>query len=365
MKIRFLNPVITEADTKAVVRVLRSGWLVQGPETKKFEQELAKYLGTTHVALTNSATSAMFLVLKSLGIGPGDEVITTPLTYVSTSNAILHCGATPVFVDVEPETGLIDVAQIKKAITKKTKAILPVHLYGHMADMKAIRTIAKTHKLKVVEDAAHAIESKRDGIGIGEASDAACFSFHVAKNITAGQGGAAATNYEALADSVRLMRRDGVANVGDKRRMTVLGYKMQLTEFQAALLTSQLARIDRQWAVRKKLWKGYVDRLSDMPGVSFQKTLPGTKHGYHMFVIWVEPKRRDAIRDALHAAGIETSIHYDPVHLEPYYKKRFGFTKGDFPITERLGAGTISMPLHLAMGDNELNYITRVLKKII
>lgn len=365
MKIPFLKPLITAQDIRAVADVLRSGWLVIGPKTREFEERFASYAGAPHVVATNSCTSSMHLALLALGIGPGDEVITTPLSYVATSNAILHCGARPVFVDVEAHTGLIDPKNIERAITKRTKAILPVHLYGQMADMRAISAIARKHRLAVIEDAAHAIEAQRDGIRPGQKSAGACYSFHVAKNITAGQGGALATHLPRIANHVRFLRRDGIMNVGEKRRMSMLGYKMQITDFQAALLTSQLARISRQHALRVALWGAYAKAFTGVSGIAFPAGHPGSVHASHMFVVWVDPRRRDAIRAGLARAGIETSIHYDPIHHEPHYRKTFGFRKGDFPIAERLGRSTITLPLYPTLTRHQQQYVIKKLKAIV
>lgn len=364
MRIPFLNPSITREDIGVVAASLKSGWLVIGPKTREFEGSYARYLGVKHAVATNSCTSALHLVLRAAGILPGDEVITTPLSYVATANAILHAGAVPVFVDVEPDTGLIDVSRVERAITKRTKAILPVHLYGQMADMKKLLALARKRHLLVIEDAAHAIEASRDNITPGTRTAAACYSFHVAKNITAGQGGAVVTNYKTIADQVRLLRRDGVANVGDKRRMLTLGYKMQMTDFQAAMLSSQLKRIDQQHRERRLLWNAYAKACADMPSISFPRLAKNSIHAGHMFVLWVNPEKRDSVRKQLAAAGIETSVHYDPIHLEPYYRGEFGYREGDFPVAERLGASVITLPLWPGMTSRQQGYVIACLRKI-
>lgn len=361
MKVQFLKPNIIDKDIQEVVRILKSGWLVLNMEGKKFEKKLEEYLGVKKTVLTNSCTTSLHLSLVSAGVGPGDEVITTPLSYVSTVNPILYCGAKPVFADVEPETGLIDANKIEKAITKKTKAIIPVHLYGQMADMRRLKKIADKYNLAIIEDAAHAIEAERDGIKPGQCGFSACFSFHVAKNITSGEGGALVSNNIKIAEKAELLRRDGVKNIGSKRRMLDLGYKYLTTDFQAAMLLSQLGRIEIQRKIREKLFKNYVQAFTKA-GISFPKTLQGVKHACHMFVIWVNPKKRDKIRTELEKAGIQTSIHYDPIHLEPYYKKTFGYKNGDFPVAEHLGFSTITLPLYPGLAMPQQNY---VIKKVI
>lgn len=365
IRVPFLKLAVTDSDIDAMSRVLKSGWLVLANEGRKFEYKFARYLGVKESVLTNSCTSSIHLSLVMAGIASGDEVITTPLTYVSTVSPIIYCGAKPVFVDVEPETGLIDAAKIEAAITSKTKAIIPIHLYGQMADMKTINAIAKKHNLIVIEDAAHAIEAERDGIRPGQTSFSACFSFHVAKNITAGEGGAIAINDRKMADRARLLRRDGVKNFGVKRRMLELGHKHLMTDFQAALLSSQLDRIEDRSAIRKQLFHNYYDAFGNIPGVNFPKIVPDGRHAYHMFVVWVNPEYRDKIQRRLSLKGVETSIHYDPVHLEPYYRKTFGFKEGDFPVAEKIGASSITLPLHLKLEPQEQKYVIRQTAKIL
>ncbi len=365
MKIQFLNPYITESDIKEAVKAIKSGWLTYNNISKEFEEKFAKYLGVKDTVLNSSGTAALHVSLLAAGVGPGDEVITTPLSYVATSNAILYVGAKPVFVDVEPETGLIDVSKVKKAITKKTKAIIPVHLYGQMADMKNLKRTADKYKLKIIEDACHAIEARRGGIRPGQKSFSACFSFHVAKNITSGEGGLATSNNKETAERLKLYGEGGVVRTGEARFMTMLGYKYSLTSFQAALLLGQLKRIDKQYQVRKKLWKYYAAKLKDIDGLFFPKEVPNSKHAYHMFIIWVEPEKRDKIREELKKAGIQTSIHFNPIHLEPYYRKTFGFKPGDFPIAEKLGFSTITLPLYPSLTKKEQDYIINKVKSLL
>lgn len=362
MKIPFLKPTISPSDIQVVSRVLRSGWLYLGPEHKIFEKNFARYLDVKDAVATNSCFSSLHLSLLLAGIKPGDEVITTPLSYVATSNAIIHCGARPVFVDVDPETGLLDLRKVERAFTKRTKAILPVHLYGQMIDMKKLHTMAKRHRVLIIEDAAHAIEASRDGVRPGQLSLSACFSFHVAKNITAGQGGALITNHQNISHHARAMRRDGVVNRGPYRIMEEFGYKYLMTEFQAAMLTNQLKRIDRQYLERWKIYKRY-EAAFQATGIAFPKTESGVKHASHMFVIWVPPKKREDIRQSLHKNGIETSVHYNPIHLEPFYRKKFGYRRGDFPITERLGASTITLPLYASLTKSEQEYIIKMVRQ--
>jgi len=364
-RVPFLQLSVMDSDVDAMVKVLKSGWLVLANEGRRFENKFADFLGVKEAVLTNSCTSSIHLSLVMAGIGPGDEVITTPLTYVSSANPIIYCGAKPIFVDVETDTGLIDVTKIEAAITPKTKAIIPVHLYGQMADMKTINEIAKKHNLAVIEDAAHAIEAERDGIRPGQTSFSACFSFHVAKNITAGEGGAIALNDSKKASLAKLLRRDGVKNHGVKRRMHELGYKYLTTDFQAALLSNQLDRIQERSAIRKQLYHNYYNAFSSIPGLDFPKMVSNSRHAYHMFVIWVPPAHRDDIQRRLALKGIETSIHYEPMHLDPYYRRTFGFKEGAFPAAEKIGASIITLPLHLKLTPEEQQYVIKHTAKIL
>lgn len=361
MKIQFLQPSITEEDIAEVARVLRKGWLTLSDDTKAFEKNFAEYLGVKEVVATSSCTCSIELALTILGVSSGDEIITTPLTYVATMNPAFHLGAKPVFVDTDPKTGLIDIEKVEEAITEKTKIILIVHLYGQMVDMKKLKEIADRYNIAIVEDAAHAIEAERDGIRSGQLGACACFSFHTAKNLTAGQGGAISTNNPEFAEHARLIRRDGVKNVGPKRLMYEAGYKYIMTDFQAALLSSQLKRIDTMWERRNQLFNRYHETCMQL-GIDHPEVEKGVKHACHMFVIWVDPDLRDAIREDLTGAGIETCIHYDPVHLEPFYRE-LGYKAGMFPIAEQQGFGTITLPMYPDMTDEQQEYILDHLKK--
>lgn len=364
MIINFLNPDINKDDINAVVDNLKSGWLAPGKQTYAFERKFSQYLQAKGATMMNSATAALHTSLVMAGVTSGDEVITTPLSYVATSNVILYQGAKPVFVDVDPNTGLIDIDKIAAKITKKTKAIIPVHLYGQMVDMKKLKKIADKYGLKIIEDAAHAIESARDGVRPGQLSFSACFSFHIAKNITCGQGGALVSNISRIIDKAKILRRDGIMNVKDVRIMKDLGYKYDSTEFQAAMLLNQMNRIDDNHRKRLKVMQNYMEGLEDL-NISFPLFHENTVHSGHMFVVWVDPKKRDNIRNVMKIKGIQTSIHYNPIHLEPYYRKRFHFKRGDFPTAERLGSSTITLPTYAKLNTLQQEFIIQTLKSLL
>jgi dTDP-4-amino-4,6-dideoxygalactose transaminase len=284
------------------------------------------------------------------------------MSWVATSNIVLYQKARPVFVDVDPLTGIIDENKIEEKITDKTKAILIVHLYGQMVDMRKLKEISEKYKIPVIEDCAHSVESARDGIRPGELGFAACFSFHAAKNITSGQGGAYVTNNQADADKIRLLRRDGVINKDGKRIMLELGYKYDLTDFQAALLLGQLKKIKQSHKKRLKVISNYK-KLCEEAGLDYVKSLPNSVHAGHMFLIKVSPDKRDFLRGKMAEAGIDTSIHYPPIHLEPFYRKTFGYKEGDFPNAEKFGASVITLPTYPSLTLKEQKYIFSVINK--
>ncbi len=351
MKIDFIKPNINNSDIQRMVKSVKSGWLAPGEYVSEFEEKLGKYLKGKAV-MVNSCTSALHIALILAGIKEGDEVITTPLSWVATSNVILYMKAKPVFVDVEEFTGLIDPEEVRKKITRKTKAIIIVHLYGQMCDIVRLKKIAKG--IPIIEDAAHALEAERDGYHPGQLGFAACFSFHVAKNITCGNGGVIVCKYP---EKAKLIRRQGVINRNGKRVMIEFGYKYEPTDFQAALLIGQLKRIKKSHLERKKVFEKYKQAFGGI--IKFPNQI-GT-HACHLFVIWV--KNRDKIRKALLKKGTETSIHYSPIHLEPYYQK-LGFKKGSLPIAEKLGSMTMSLPTY-PMSKKQQDYIIKnVLKEV-
>ena len=364
IKVSFLSPAINKEDIDLAIKSIRSGWLAPGPYTKEFENLLNDFLQVKGVAMLNSCTSALHLSLILAGVKTGDEVITTPLTYVATSNAILHCGATPIFVDVDSKTGLLDLKKIEKKITKKTKAIIPVHLYGQMINMRRLKKIADKYHLKIIEDAAHALEASRDGYRPGQLGFAACFSFHAAKNITSGQGGALASRFLSNITQTKILRRDGVINKNDKRLMVDFGYKYDTADYQAALLIGQLKRIKHLHRERQIIYHRYEKAFAGTM-VNFPKIENGVVHSYHMFVALVDFKKRDRIRKILSQKGIETSIHYSPVHLEPYYQKTFGYKKGDFPVAEKLGSMIITLPTYGNLSLKQQNYIINNLLNLV
>ncbi|MEK7649520.1 MAG: DegT/DnrJ/EryC1/StrS aminotransferase family protein [Patescibacteria group bacterium] len=374
MKVPFFRHNIERADIGRVEKVLRGPVLTTGAYVRTFEEKLTAFLGVRggHVRGTTSCTSALFLSLEAHGIGRGDEVITTPLSYVATAHVIEQVGAKPVFVDVDSRTGNINVDHIAEAITKKTKAILPVHLYGQMVDMKKMSRIARAHKLFVIEDAAHALEAERDGIRPGMVSDAACFSFYATKSITSGEGGAVVTRHKSIADHIAKTRLHGVSrSMADRYGklyqhydVPVLGWKFNMTNIQAALLIGQLARARKVWKRRAVIAERY-ERAFQKAGIEFLQTDPGVTHARHLSTALVDAPRRDEILHALESHGIGVAVNYRPIHLMTYYRKKYGYREGDFPHAESIGARTITLPLYSKLTDKEVSKVIEVVEKIL
>lgn len=373
MKIEFFKHNIEQDDIKRATDVLNSIFLTTGQVVLEFENSFASYLKAQHAVGVTSCTAALYLSLLAYGIGKGDEVITTPMSFCATSNSILHAGATPVFVDVEKETGNINAELIEAAITKRTKAIIPVHLYGQMCDMIKIRAIAGKYNLVIIEDAAHAIEAERDGIKVGELGDTACFSFYATKNITSGEGGAVTTNNPEKADMLKTLRLHGIDKSALDRYtkiyqhwdMPVLGWKYNMDNIHAALLIGQLKRINALWKRRDKIWRIYEDAFDGIKDLRILKTIKNSKHARHLFTILVDPEKRDETLHMLQERGIGVAVNYRPIHLLKYYSETFGYKEGDFPVAEDIGKRTISLPLYPRLDNAEVSYVIESLKKVL
>jgi dTDP-4-amino-4,6-dideoxygalactose transaminase len=362
-----------EAELEAVREVLAQPILTTGEFVGRFEARFAAFLGAKHALGVTSCTGALHISLLALGIGPGDEVITTPMTFIATATAILEAGARPVFVDVEPETGNLDAARVEAAITPRTRAIVPVHLYGQMCHMRALRGIADRHGLKIVEDAAHCVEGERDGVRVGALGDTACFSFYATKNLTCGEGGAVVTNDPALADRLRLLRLHGMnKTAADRARegyqhwdMTTLGWKYNMDNIQAALLLPQMDRLAANWQKRRALARSYQSVLAGIPGLSWPRTRPGVEHSWHLFPVWIEDGRRDAVLQGLQQRGIGVMVNYRAIHRLTYFRETLGLRGGEFPNAERIGDATLSLPFYPAMPASHVEVVAEALRALL
>ena len=375
--IPFGRPDISSEDIKEVVATLKSGWIGTGPKTEEFEKEFAKYTRAKYALGVNSCTAGLHLALVAFNISPGDEVITTPLTFCATINVIEHVGAKPVFVDVD-DNGLINPDSIEKKITKKTKAIIPVHLYGMPCQMDRIMKIAQKHKLFVIEDAAHAIETWYKKRKIGSLGDVTVFSFYVTKNLTTAEGGMVTSNNRVLIDKMRIFSLHGLSRDAYKRYSTrkfslyeclMPGFKYNLTDIASALGLSQLKRLDANLKIRQKQWKLYTSKLKNLSSISLPNDPDKSLiHARHLFTILLNLDQlsisRDRFINELINRNIGSGVHFTPVHLHAFYKKKYGYKKGDFPIAEDIGKRTVSLPFGPSYSHEEIRDVVTAVTKL-
>lgn len=375
----FGAPRFFKEELKEMLDTLRSGWWGTGPKVLQFENDFQKYTHVKESVAVNSATAAMHLGLNTLGIGSGDEVITTPLTFVSTANVIIHVGAKPVFADVDRLTGNINPQEIEKNITKKTKAIIPVHLHGRPCDMDEIVKIAKKHKLFVMEDAAHATEAWYHGKKIGSISDMTAFSFYVTKNVATGEGGMLTTNNKKWADEVRIRRLHGISKDAWKRysasgfqpyESVYPGFKYNMTDLAASLGIHQLKRVEKNLLIRNKYWKLMTKEFNKIDGII--PPAPDENniiHARHLYAINLEPEKlkidRNQFIDALQKENIGTGIHFTALHTHKYYRETFGFKPNDFPNAYWIGERTISLPFYPHMSLKDVTDVIEAVRRIV
>jgi dTDP-4-amino-4,6-dideoxygalactose transaminase len=377
-KVEFYRHQLGEDEASSWRRVLDTLFLTLGPQVAAFEQELGSYLVRSrpdatppHVVGTNACSMGLLIALRALDVGPGDEVITTPMTFAATSNAILHLGATPRFVDVEAATGLIDPSAVRAAIGPKTVGILPVHLYGQLADMRALRSLADSKGLFLVEDSAHGVEIERDGVRPGDLSEAAVFSFYATKNLTCGDGGAVVTRDASTAERLRRLRNHGVSKAATERHgslyqhwdLAELGYKANLTDLDAALLRPQIAHLDDKRALRERValrYEGHLrERIADLrSALPHGQKVPWLvercgRSSHHLFTIHARPGERDALLSKLGASGIGTAVNYRAIHRLTYLAERLGIPRGALPVAEEMGDRTLSLPMYPTLGVDE------------
>jgi dTDP-4-amino-4,6-dideoxygalactose transaminase len=374
--VAFAAPCIGIEEIDEVVATLSSGWLTTGPRVKEFERAFADYVGAPYAVAVNSCTAALHLSLLAAGVGRSDEVVTTPLTFCATANTIIHAGATPVFADVERETGNISPASLAAAITPRTKAIVPVHYAGRPADVMAIQRIAAKHGIPVIEDAAHAVEAHSNAGKVGATGDFTCFSFYATKNLTTGEGGMVTMPSEPHAEWIRVaslhgMSRDAWARYTPAGRsdydVVMPGFKYNMMDIQAALGIHQLARIERQLSFREAIWHGYESGLAGLPLSLPVPPEPGTRHARHLFTVLVDQKAcgvsRNDLKIALKTRGIGTSVHFKALHLHPYYAERFKLKRGMFPEAEFISDRTLSLPLSPALMESEIDRVIEAVKE--
>lgn len=377
MKIPFSVPYIGDEEIQEVVAAIKSNWLSKGPKTLEFEGEFAKCTGAPYAVGLNSCTAGLHLAQLALGIGPGDEVITSPYTFVATANTIIHCGATPVFVDIDPLTLNLQPELLEAAITPKTRAIIPVHFAGYPCEMERISEIARRYRLAIIEDAAHAVYTKYREQPIGTIGDITCFSFYATKNLATGEGGMITTAEAELAARIRMMSLHGMSKNAWNRysekgswyyEVEHAGFKYNMTDLQAAFGLVQLQKLETMQHMRTRLAALYTSQLSDCDGVILPHDSSEHRHAWHLYTIRVDPERltisRDELIDKLTEAGIGTSVHFIPVPHHPYYR-RLGYRLDDYPHTKSVYAGTISLPLYPGLTDEQVAYVTQTLRDVV
>jgi len=380
-KDRFLvfgAPAIEEAEIHEVVASMKSGWLGTGPKVAQFENDFRLYKHAEHAAAVSSCTAALHLSMLATGVGQGDEVITTAMTFCATVNAIIHAGATPVLVDVDPRTMNIDPEQVKAKVTTRTRAIIPVHFAGRPCDMDVLTGIAERHKLKVIEDCAHAIETEYKGRKAGTFGDFGCFSFYVTKNVITGEGGMVVTRREEDAARIKLLALHGMSKDAWKRfsdegykhyQVVECGFKYNMMDLQAAIGIHQLARVQKNWQQRQKIWSRYQRAFADLPLGLPSEPEPGTRHAYHLYTVLVDEAQagisRDRFLDAMTAENIGVGVHYLSIPEHPYYQQRFDWRPEDYPHAMRIGRQTLSLPISAKLTDEDVEDVIKAVKRVL
>lgn len=374
----FGSPEIREEEIQEVVASLQSGWLGTGPKVAEFEKLVRRYKGAPYVAAVNSCTAALHLSLLTAGLELGDEVITTPLTFCATVNAIIHARAVPVLADIDPQTLTIDPCTIQKKIGPKTKAILPVHFAGRPCEMDAIMHLAREYNLKVIEDCAHAMETEYHGKKAGTFGDFGCLSFYVTKNITTGEGGMVLAQRQGDIEKIKMMALHGLTKDAWERfrdegykhyYVAECGYKYNMMDLQAAIGIHQLKRIESSWEKRQQIWFQYQEAFRNLPLLLPENPAPRTRHAYHLYTVRIHEKEaglsRDNFLEAMTNQGIGVGVHYLSIPEHPYYQKTFGWRPEDYPHAHAAGRELVSLPLSPKLTPEDVHDVVRAVKKVL
>ena len=365
---------LTEADVAAATEVLRSDWLTTGPKVAEFEEAIADYVDARHAVSFSSGTAALHAAVLAAGLKPGDEAITTPLTFCATANAALYGGGTPVFADVRDETLTIDPKEVERRITPRTKVLLPVDYAGQPADLDALLALADRHKLLIIEDAAHALGAKYRSRMVGSISHMSVFSFHAVKHLTTGEGGMVTTNNGEFAQRLREVRNHGIDSDARARQadgqwhyeMTTLGFNYRLTDIACALGLAQLPRLPANLARRRAIAARYEKALATISSLALPIVAADVTSAWHLYPVRVDASLdRAEVFDALRAEGLGVNVHYIPVHLHPYYRSRFGYRGGEFPIAETASGRLISLPMFHGMTDEDVDDVILAVEKVM
>ena len=374
----FHLPEIGPEEIRSVVETLESGWLTSGAKVKKFEENFSRFIGCQYSVAVNSCTAALHLALEAVGVDEGDEVIVPTMTFTATAEVVLYFRAKPVLVDCRPNTFNIDPDLVERAITAKTKAIIPVHFGGQSCDMERILQIARKHKLHVIEDAAHALPAKYHGKTIGTIGDITCFSFYATKTITTGEGGMATTQNPEWAARMRMMSLHGISHDAWKRytkegswyyEVVQPGFKYNLTDIGAAIGIEQLKKCDAFGAARTRIAATYNQRFSGLSEIETPVCAPDVQHAWHLYVIQLDLERlkinRDQFIETLKEQGIGTSVHFIPLHLHPYYRDNFGYAPDHFPKATEIYQRIISLPIYPKMTEAQIEHVVQAVSKTV
>ena len=378
-KLFYGRQTIEDDDIYAVVETLRSPLITCGPKVEEFERTLCDYTGAKHAVAVSNGTAALHCACIAAGIGPGDEVITTPITFAASANCVLYCGARPVFADINPKTYNIDTRSIRDKITNKTKAVIAVDFTGQVVDVNEIRKICDEYNLIFIEDAAHSIGSEYNGVKVGKLADITTFSFHPVKTITGGEGGAVLTDDDDIYKKIVLAHTHGITHEEELMEdsphegmwyyeQVSLGYNYRMTDFQAALLCSQLGKIDRFKKRRAEIVSYYDEELKNVDGIILQEEIKESNSCKHLYIIRLDLDKLKCSRrvffDEMSARLVQPQVHYVPVYWFPYYKK-MGYKVGTCPIAEKIYGGIMSIPLYPLLSDNDLMRVVDAIKEIV
>jgi perosamine synthetase len=366
-RIPLSSPDIQADDIELVVRVLRSNRLSIGPFIKQLERDFADYIGTKYAVAVTNGTSGLHLCMRAAGLAEGNEVITTPFSFIASANCILYEGATPVFVDIDEASLNLDPALVAPAVTGRTRAMLPVHVFGQPCAMDELQAVCRDHNLALIEDACEAVGAEYKGRKVGTFGKAAVFSFYPNKAMTLGEGAVVATDDPHWAELMQSLRNQGRSDGGTGYFSDRLGYNYRLDEMSAALGVAQLKRLDRLLAQRQAVATRYGDMLRRVPGVTVKRAVSSTSRmSWFVFVIHLDPHiDRDRVIEQLEARGIPSRVYFTPIHLEPYYRQRFGFKPGDFPVAERVAASILALPFHTNLSDAEMDEVVDALQSAV
>lgn len=366
MNVPLSQPYMGEEEINAVVEVLRSDRLALGPKTAEFEALFAQAIGAKYAVAVNSGTSGLHLAVRGLGIGPGDEVITTPFSFIASSNCVLFEGGRPVFVDADEETFNINPALIEAAVTERTKALLPVHVFGESADMDPIMDIARRHKLEVIEDACESILARYKGKVVGNFGKAAVYGFYPNKQITTGEGGMIVTNDDAMYEYCVSARNQGRATDMQWLTHVRLGYNYRISEMTAALGVEQMKKLPQILKIRQEKAKRYMELLADIPEIRIPKGWESPDHSWFVFAVRVHERLRDRLLDELNNRGVQSKAYFSPcIHLQEFYMRDFGYREGMFPVAEKLSRETIILPFFTGITDEQLLYVRDTIKSVL